>query len=196
MELIKINSSKLKIILSAEDITELGLNPESKDCEDSLSMKSFRDILEKARVKTGFTSGASRLYVQFYPSKDGGGEMYVTKKEYQSYISQNKHFGDTAKVPESSTYIAVFTAFETMLRLCKRLKQDDYIGESTLYTYNDEYILILCGHSYSNYYTYLSEYSECSVANSIKLAFIEEHGSLICKNTTVETFCEKFGLTI
>jgi len=196
MELIKINSSKLKIILTADDITELGLGSDNKDCEESLSMKSFRDILEKAREQTGFTSGDSRLYVQFYPSKDGGGEMYVTKKQFQNHVYYEKNFGDSAKVPESSTYIAVITSFETLLLLCKRLNNDNYIGESSLYSYNDKYILILCGHSYSNYYTYLSEYSECSVANSIKLAFIEEHASLIYKNTTVETFCEIFGLTI
>ena len=196
MDFIKINSDRLKIILSPYDIEKLGLNNDSTDYEDTLSMKSMREILETARAQTGFDSGESRLYIQFFPSKDGGGEMYIVKKQRTEYIFNKKHFGESADIQDDSTYIAVFSSLENVLELCKRLKSDNFTGESSLYIYEKKYIMILCGKSFSNHYTYLSEYAVCSVADSIKLAFIEEHTSIICKNTTVETFCEKFGLTI
>ena len=196
MELIKVNSSKLKIILSSADIEKLGLSSNSTDCEDNLSMESLREILETAREQTGFVSGSSRLYIQFYPSKDGGGEMYITKKQYSENKFSDRHFGDSSNIPKENTYIAIFTSFENLLALCKRLLSDQFIGESTLYSYKKNYILKLCGYSYNNFYSYLGEYSSSFVADNIKLAFIEEHATELCKNTTVETFCEKFGLTI
>ncbi len=196
MELIKVNSLKLKIILSPLDIKNLGLDTSQGDCEESLSMRAFREILDKAKEQTGFESGTAQLYVQFYPSKDGGGEMYITRRGFQLPEGKIRHFGDSGTIDIFSTYITVFKSSENLIAICKRLCSDGFTGTSILYTCIGKYFLVLNGTSTENFNTYLSEYGKAYVSDSLMLAFLEEHGNKLCENNTVETFCEIFGRTI
>ncbi len=196
MELIKVNSLKLKIILTPFDIEHLGLDTNGGDCEESLSMRAFREILDKAKEQTGFESGASQLYVQFYPSKDGGGEMYITRKSIHMGEGNIRHIGDGGTFDIRSTYITVFKSSENLIALCRRLHGDRFTGTSMLYNCAGKYFLVLNGISDENFNTYLAEYGKAFVSDSLRLAFLEEHGNLLCENNTVETFCEIFDRTI
>ncbi len=196
MELIKVNSLKLKIILSPIDVEELGLKNENIDCEESLSMKAFREILEKAKEQTGFESGYARLYVQYYPSKDGGGEMFITRRSLHFSDSKVLHINDESSFNISSTYITFFNSSENLISLCKRLKADNFKGKSVLYSCMGKYIIVLNGKSDENFNTYLSEYGKSFVSDNLRLAFLNEHAKILCESQTVETFCEIFDRSI
>lgn len=79
MELIVISESKLKIMLSDADMVKYELTGEGMDCADRHTREAFRHIFEDARAEIGFETEGARLFIQFYASKEGGGELFVTK---------------------------------------------------------------------------------------------------------------------
>ena len=105
-------------------------------------------------------------------------------------------FEEKVAIQNGSTYICIFYDFENLLMLCRRLQNDNFCGDSDLYYYNEQYFLTLSGYSDSDFYTYLCEYAKVKIANNIQLAFLNEHASKLCEKSTVETFCEKFNITI
>ena len=77
MELIVISTTKLKVMLSAEDMKKLDFDPcGGADISDRVA---FRNILKEARERCGFDALGDRVFVQYYPEKHGGCEMFVTK---------------------------------------------------------------------------------------------------------------------
>jgi len=79
VDLILINDSKLKIILTQDDMASYALTCDNIDYDNTETRRAFWDILDAAKHKTGFDAASERVYVQVYPSKGGGCEMYVTK---------------------------------------------------------------------------------------------------------------------
>lgn len=79
MELIRISESKLKVMLTGEDMRQYELNSVDLDCEDSETRHAFRCILEEAKSQTGFDTHNYRIFIQAYPCRGGGCELYVTK---------------------------------------------------------------------------------------------------------------------
>ena len=79
MEILKISSSKLKVMLTAEDMKKYNITSDELDYNDAKTRKKFRDVLDAVKEKCGFDTEGDKVLIQFYPSKDGGCEMFVTK---------------------------------------------------------------------------------------------------------------------
>ena len=79
MEVLKITDSKLKIMLSVEDMKKYRLTKDSVDYNDAKTRKSFFDILNQVKLSHGFNVERDKVLIQFYPSKDGSSELFVTK---------------------------------------------------------------------------------------------------------------------
>ena len=77
MELIRISQTKLKIMLDRNDMRRLDL--EAGNPADISSREAFRNILKEAKARCGFDAVGDRVFVQYYPDKCGGCEMFVTK---------------------------------------------------------------------------------------------------------------------
>ncbi len=89
MELILISNSKLKIMLSAEDMKEYNI-----ECDGESALKrGFKPVLERAHEDCGFDIESGRLLVQVFPSRGGGCEMFITRvaisggRDEKDYIS-------------------------------------------------------------------------------------------------------------
>ena len=180
MELIKVDSTKLKIILTPSDMTDRGLTATGFDYADTASKRAFWDILDKAKEETGFDACHGRLYVRFFPSTDGGGELYITKK-----MRFEKSDGNSK---ENVTVIG-FGSSEELIQLCGRLRADGFESPSDLYLYNGNYFLVL--HELTDE-LYISEYGISLRDVSLCVSILKEHGKLLCESKTVETFCEIF----
>ena len=77
MELIRISDRKLKIMLTPMDMRHFELNPD-RFGEDSAQMhRSFRLLLSEVRRQTDFNADDSHLSVQYFPSREGGCEMFI-----------------------------------------------------------------------------------------------------------------------
>lgn len=75
MELILISNSKLKIMLSAEDMKKYNIK-----CDGECALRrGFAPVLERAHDDCGFDIDSGRLLVQIFPSREGGCEMFITR---------------------------------------------------------------------------------------------------------------------
>jgi len=79
MELIQISENKLKIMLDEEDMARYALDFDALEEADSASRRAFWTMLNEARAQSGFHPEAGRIYVQIYPSRAGGCELFVTQ---------------------------------------------------------------------------------------------------------------------
>ena len=79
MELILINSNKLKIMLTEADMIQYELDFNTINYDNIETRRAFWNILDEAKHRTGFDAASDRIFIQLYPSKEGGCEMYVTK---------------------------------------------------------------------------------------------------------------------
>ena len=131
MELIRINDKKLKIMLSSLDMKNYALDSSGMSCETEETRKAFRSILHDAGVRGGFDTSSEKIFIQMYPSREGGCEMFVTRLDLgiragaaQSEHAQPKEEADTMQQSDSTSPLAFsFSCLSHLLRACAVLRQ-------------------------------------------------------------------------
>lgn len=78
MEFLLIGDSKLKIVMTGEDMSAFKLDG-STDTSSAGYRRNFWRVLELAKNEVGFDPEGDKILLQFYPLKDGGCEIFVTK---------------------------------------------------------------------------------------------------------------------
>ncbi len=73
-----LGDSKLKIVMTDEDMREYKLDTAS-DYSSPGYRRAFWQVLERAKRDVGFDTGGDKVLIQFYPLKNGGCEVFVTK---------------------------------------------------------------------------------------------------------------------
>ncbi len=185
MEIILLSENKLKITLSSTDVTVLGFGDELKDSEKIKKSKAFIELLESARIKTGFCVNGSKLFVSIYRCSDSGVEMYITKCTKDKIIIKNS---------EKSEYVWYrFDTTEVLLLCCLYLFSSDYTKASSAFWNKDggeyAYYLKLCQISSPYRRCVLSEFAE-NISNENDIAYILEHSSVICEKNAVEVLAK------
>ena len=196
MEWIRISSNKLKIMLTAEDARRYALNCESADYADRMTRTAFREILTDVRQQTGFDATEDKVYIQMYPSKEGGCELFVTKmglllegdgdQGHPPDASLRHTASPNARREPSLVSVAlVFERLEPLLLLCRRLRAEKRVRRSE--AFRDDLgrwwlLLRATGKGLS----YLAEYAAEQDADAARL-FLGEHGRAVCESMAVET---------
>lgn len=124
MELILISDSKLKIMLTRDDMQQYALNCDTIDYDNTETRRAFWNILDEAKHRTGFDAAAERVFIQLYPSKEGGCEMYVTKLGFdEGRASRALLPGGAGKrgVLRSRICAYRFARLDDLLTVCRRL---------------------------------------------------------------------------
>ena len=212
MELIRIGDSKLKITLTSDDMTQYDLDCDTMDYDNTETRKAFWDILDHAKQVTGFDAAGDRVFVQLYPSKKGGCEMYVTKlslicaerregERTRTPLSRTPHTSHTvsapAAVPSGSgerdrTGAYRFEGLHELLCVCRQLAHQGYDAQSSAYRdERDRYYLLLReragGYGLScGEFSFIAEFGTPENAETVRL-YISEHGSPICEGNAVAT---------
>ncbi len=149
MDMILISGEKLKVTLTESDMEEMHIDAESLDYGCVETKKMFWSLLDKAKSLTGFDADRTKLYVQVFPDRAGGCEMYITKaggeKDGEKDGEASSGSGSFApkrrraagKHAESACF-CVRLDFEALLRLCRRLKDSGAGFSSSLYLLNTE----------------------------------------------------------
>ncbi len=187
MELILISDSKLKVMLSAEDMAHYDLNCETIDSVNSPSRRAFWNILDEAKRQTGFDPAGERVFVQLYPERSGGCEMFVTKlgiraaqtlmpqaeagKGRERYISV-----PTPRVPRERVYI--FTSLTDLLSACRRMRDADAVTVSRAYVNEERDAFYL---TVDRDLPFLAEYNAVPGGRR-DLYYIEEHCRCFCRD--------------
>ena len=199
MEWIRISNNKLKIMLTAQDAKKYDLRCESADYADVVTRQAFREILTDVGRETGFDATEDKVYIQMYPSKEGGCELFVTRVglalgEEAAHSSRARH--TEGRIKRADTYkkrsnAFLFTGLGDLLAACKRLEGRHFAGESEAWRDEDGgYWLFLaetgdplCA---EEDYRFIREYGSIKSADAARL-YLAEHGHPVCRTGAVST---------
>lgn len=189
MELIVIDESKVKVMLSATDMERFELDVSDMDYEDRHTRLALKAILEAVRIKSGLDVTGEKMLVQVYPSKDGGCEMFISR------LSAPNRSG---MLPRSLTLLSAkntvfrFQVFEHLLAVCRALHKNGYSLDSAAYRKADGvWYLQLQENRQSGSsdvagaLSFALEFGE-SIGGSVALAYVKEHCECIIEKDAVQ----------
>ena len=206
MEILMISDSKLKVMLTAEDLASFSLCAKDLDYSNTETKRMFWDILGRAKKSVGFDTDGHRVLVQLFPSRDGGCEMFITRlgmvchtecgaEEQDSDLAVISHTTKQTNTSKKYTSPHTVSAFgfdtmERMLTVCRRLSSLSYEGESEAYLGDDRRCYLFLGDVEVSGYLPLDEYSFIgeygTVENVTALRhFVGEHARAICREDAV-----------
>ena len=84
MKVIPDDSGKIKVMLTREDMAELGFSLNTIDCSDPETRLLLRAVYRLAAIKVQRAANESRLLIEAYPHIDGGGILYFTPLKEKS----------------------------------------------------------------------------------------------------------------
>ena len=210
MELIRISDSKLKIMLTPTDMCHFELNNDSLGDDTAKMRQAFRLLMDEVKKQTGFDADDRHISIQYFPSREGGCEMFVTNLPLTSPITNTKEEKALVKQGNSLSLSLApqkpsgsfrkdcayrFDDLNHLLRVCKRLHEIGYISESS--AFRDEkkqYYLILtvlCSSPFSmpEELGFILEYGYWENPSLLKL-YIREHGQVISSPDAVSELAQ------
>ena len=199
MELIRISDRKLKIMLTATDMTHFEMNAERLGEDSEQMRRSFRLLMREVRRKIAFDLDDRRVSVQYFPSREGGCEMFVSSlpqsDDKKRALAAVPAAGLPAKPPKPQNFRREsayrMKEMEDLLRACKRLRKSKFQGDSFAYRDHRGGYLLLVGMVCASTFrfpeeiAFLSEYGELCNLTQTKI-YIREHAALISENAVEE----------
>ena len=200
MELIRISDNKLKIMLTPMDMRQFELCSDNFYDDSEKMHHSFRLLLDEVRRQSGFEADDHRISVQYFPSREGGCEMFI------SNLSTERDKSSCALTPAqemqpaprthgsfSRSFAYRFEGLEELLSVCRRLLPMDYIISASS-AYRDDsgrYYLFLSTFATSPFTTpeelyFVVEYGSIENASQLRL-YLAEHGTVLCLEDAVGT---------
>lgn len=182
MDFLVVSSSKLKIMMSREDMIKYEIDGDNIDYDNPKVRRSFWRILDVAREKCGFETSGDKILIQFYPAKDGS-EIFVTKLGLISPGAE-RTIAKSSKVAMLSTRYALY-AFSSLTSLVRASHiLCDQECERTPKAYSDErgnyYIIVEERHSSSEKMGEISPLIEFGKELPSNLcAYVAEHSNEI-----------------
>ena len=210
METIRISDRKLKIMLTASDMSHFELNAQMLE-SDVQSHRAFKRLLQELKNKVGFDIKGGQISVQFFPSREGGCEMFICNLD-ESGEDTEMNSTDKKAPNQNALQIHVprqrgdcfrrefaysFEKLEDLLAVCRRLIQIGYICESSVWRdVKKKYFLLLTALTSSPFsipdeIAFIVEYGKIENASAIKL-YVKEYGKAICEK---EALLRLAGLT-
>ncbi len=125
MDFLVVSDSKLKIMMSRDDMKKYGIDGDNIDYDNPKIRRSFWRILDVARSECGFEASGDKVLIQFYPSKDGC-EIFVTKLGLIS-AGAERTIAKSSKVAMLSTRRAVykFPSFSSLVSAAKIIESEE-----------------------------------------------------------------------
>lgn len=190
MDLLRIGDRKLKVTLSDEDMEKYRLDKDTLDYDTTETRSAFWQILDEAKRRTGFDAGGAKLFVQIYPSRGGGCEMYVTMTDEGT--PRGRRTPALVRGPES---LYRFDSLSLLLTVCRKLLELGYREESAVYTEDGAYYLVIREKLESSImspkalgeFSFIEEYGT-RLSGGVRLAHLREHGRCLDGETAVERF--------
>ena len=137
MDFLTINENKLKIMLSAAEVKEYGIEGERSDYRDPGIQRAFWRILDRAGEECGFKVKGDKLLIQYYPSKSGG-EIFVTRLgKISAGIERNIATSDSITMLSSRNMIYRFESYDSLEQLSLGLMRTRAEGAADLYLCED-----------------------------------------------------------
>ena len=195
MDVLKISETKIKITLLAADAKAFGLDGKTVDYNDMESRSKIWRVLDTVKMKWGFDPEGEKLLVQYYPSKDGGAEIFVTKlgriaKREEHRLSSS----EDVTVLEARGAVYCFSDIDDLISACRTAAARGYIKDSELYyTDGEGYFLSVSArgafrHGELCEGAFFGEYSKKLPPDT--LYYLREHSELILPKGAVELMAQ------
>ncbi len=196
MEHILISPGKLKLMLTKSDLDKYELDCETIDSEDTLTRRAFRELLDDVKRVSGFDASDDKVFIQLYPSRDGGAEIYITR--LTAHKEEKTHRDETIKL--SNVYR--FESINALLDLCKKIgtqphtanPQNHLPSSSTAWEADGKYYLVCEDNiTYRDYLRkgktdrfgeYITD-SAKRLQTTAALPYVKEHGTCICPRDAI-----------
>lgn len=134
MDILKISESKLKIMLTKADVKKYKLDTDNVDYNDTKTRNKVWEILDYVKKYHGFDHDGEKLLIQFYPSRDGGAELFVTKLENLSHKNERSiSKASNVTMLDSKRTIYSFGSFDDLIRASRIIKNSKSIKGSELF---------------------------------------------------------------
>ncbi len=190
MELLLISKNKIRISLTKEDLDGYMITCDRIDYDNTETRRVFWCIFDEVKQKTGFDAAERRIFIQIYPDKSGGCEIYVSKinapqnaetDRDNSYVS----FGTRDPAPSAVKNVYSFDETKDLISACRQLLALKYGGHSDAYTDSSgKFYLAIEPETQKT--DVLTEYGSRHTSQTI-LSYIGEHCESICKDRAVQT---------
>ena len=186
MELLLISENKIRISLSKEDLDEYRITCEEMDYDNTETRRAFWCLFDEVKQKTGFDAAKSRIFIQIYPDKNGGCELYVSKINAPANGDNAESAPHVSFIPELSCQeVYSFDGINALLSACRQLSSLGYVGQSSVYADKQgRFYLITNGDTQRTFF--LTEYGLRHTSKAVRL-YINEHCSVVCSERAVET---------
>ena len=191
MDFIKISNNKLKIMLTREDAAHYALSPDTADHTDTKTRRAFRAILTDIKAKTDFDAAEDKVYIQIFPSREGGCELFVTKMGIDSAKKPPKDKGEQTQ-KRARTLMFYFDDLAGLVAACRQLAARHFTGESHVWLddlqrywlqITDEGDPLAARHDHAG----LLEYGYLACRDNAAL-MLSEHGKLLVSADAVSIF--------
>ena len=180
MKFEKITDSKIKIIVSMQDMGLNNISTENIFSNSTSSQKLLQSILNRAKKEIGFETGDSRLLVEAIMSSGVEYIFTITKlDDNQLYLEKNNNL-----------FIFKCIYFEDFLALCTFLKNFSFL---CLKDISKNFSLIYYNNTYYLKFLKTKEYS--IVIDYIK-NFFDEFGEDVSNSTNIDGFLNEYGKVI
>ena len=181
MELILIDETKLKLILTERDVDTYGLQL-LEDGGEETTRDGLERLLMDVKLQSGFETEGGRLLVQLYPDRLGGCEIFVTRVEEGAMEKGKK---------EKATPPKVLFSMETLgdvLTVAGQLHKRGYERRGELWHGEDGawYLLLERERGEGDALAFVEEYGRRHTGGQ-DLIFFSEHATLILRDNTIPT---------
>ena len=203
MRIEKINSNKIRIFISREDLHEWDIDFNSVTVNTPAAQDMFWSLMEQAEREVDFIVDGSQLIVEAMSSSLDGFVMQVTKvtdaqstAEYRREQIRNNNYRVRRKTkPSASTdYIYKFGGFDDLVEATKQISPK-FLGKSKLYKFGGEFFLHITlseNEPVTAIDNTLIEYGRRIMYHAISDGFLSEHGKLLLDNSAVEALANNF----
>ncbi len=184
MEYILISESKLKIMLTRQDIEEWNISVEELDYGNPGAKAVFEEILGYAREELSFDTSGHKVLLQLYPSKDGGCELFITR------LGESTERGALKPARAKQRQKAYsFQKLSHLLAVCKRLSLNGFTGESSAWFDSEgKWFLLLSTDEDSELdllpldrFSFICEYGDTESPKALSL-YLSEYASPVCRD--------------
>ncbi|MBQ8508746.1 MAG: adaptor protein MecA [Clostridia bacterium] len=192
MEHILISPGKLKLMLTKDDLDHYELDCDCIDCDNPSTRRALRSMLDDARRLSGFDAASDKIFVQLYPSKDGGAEIYITKLNTPA-ADLMEPVDDNRKVTVSDVW--GFAQMDDLLHACAHIERRGFDGDSSAWSDGRRCYLLLeekltyracLDRGGREAWSFLGDYGR-NLAGGTALSYIREHCRCFCDAHAVQT---------
>ena len=142
MQITILNSEKIKVSLSCEDLKKYSLTVDDMDYETTKMRRALWTILDEVRCSTGFDGAKEKIKIRVYPTNKGGCDMYISKAHEKSSI-EPEYFVKEDKGDCSAPLIYSFSSLDNLIRGTRAISNAASV-QSKIYRHEKgEYILTI-----------------------------------------------------